>query len=584
MDNTATEIEYELTTLQNDVCSKLNRLLDTNPKHSQLICNQTRILSAAIDSVAMCHIATSNVVEGEPYRDEDFIEASKLFLTDSLFLSPELDEGTSNQISSHEVCSTPPHGINTIPSISTESTPQPPSCGAEFRSPSATTTSSIHSPEILQQRLSTLSHDHTDNQKGEQEQELTQSYEQHREEPQQSPNHEPQCAERDEQYQVCDEGQDQEQLDKTFERRSVTEECPKEISFTIHELEQQRIARQKETAQLVANNRNTQQTKLGNQPKTATTRSDMTMPQQLRNKRNANQELKKSAPKRLKREILREIPSIPYCKFPLGEIYQTFADRSSSDNPDRLWLLTRLFFAIASQDAFVQLRNACLAIRDSSNAILLPSTNTVSANMESLDQLDISLATVFVIKRFHLVGLMEARTQLEQNYRLHQVRQTRRLRHEKRTSEQENCGRAASRALKDMLAQAYPDLKAHTVDYNRQLTSLKNRLSQGRNWHMLAARFGTGVLALVPTDGDFNVHDRDIERLPVDDFKLLLEILDKQRGGFLCKCSHQMAHFLNLLSRPNRDRKYVLEKVDGARVKQEPFDSLGLIGYLELDK
>ena len=95
------------------------------------------------------------------------------------------------------------------------------------------------------------------------------------------------------------------------------------------------------------------------------------------------------------------------------EIYQTFADRSSSDNSDRLWLLTRLFFAVASQDAFVQLQNSCLTIRESTSTVILPSSNTVSANMESLDQLDVSL-TAFVVKRFHLIGLVEARMQPEQ--------------------------------------------------------------------------------------------------------------------------------------------------------------------------
>ena len=58
-----------------------------------------------------------------------------------------------------------------------------------------------------------------------------------------------------------------------------------------------------------------------------------------------------------------------------------------------------------------------------------------------------------------------------------------------------------------MIAETYPDLKRGIDDYVERLITLKNRLSQGRNWHMLANRFGAGILTLIPTDGDFNVHN-----------------------------------------------------------------------------
>ena len=74
-----------------------------------------------------------------------------------------------------------------------------------------------------------------------------------------------------------------------------------------------------------------------------------------------------------------------------------------------------------------------------------------------------------------------------------------------------------------------------------------------------------------------------IKRLLVDDFKLLINILDKECGGFLCKCSQQITHFLNLLSGPIPERKCMPEDTDESLVKEEPFDSPGLIEYLELD-
>ena len=56
------------------------------------------------------------------------------------------------------------------------------------------------------------------------------------------------------------------------------------------------------------------------------------------------------------------------------------------------------------------IRSSLTAIRLSET---LSSSNIASANMESLDQLDVSLATAFIVKRFHLIGLVEARIQLE---------------------------------------------------------------------------------------------------------------------------------------------------------------------------
>ena len=44
-----------------------------------------------------------------------------------------------------------------------------------------------------------------------------------------------------------------------------------------------------------------------------------------------------------------------------------------------------------------------------------------------------------------------------------------------------------------------------------------------------------------------------------------------------------MTYFLNLLSGPILERKYMLEDTGGFLVKEEPFDSPGLIEYLELD-
>jgi hypothetical protein len=66
---------------------------------------------------------------------------------------------------------------------------------------------------------------------------------------------------------------------------------------------------------------------------------------------------------------------------------------------------------------------------------------------------------------------------------------------------------ASSQALSDTVAKAYRELMTETGDYNKWLTTLKNRLSKGRNWHGAANQFSADILAVIPIDGDFNIHD-----------------------------------------------------------------------------
>jgi hypothetical protein len=59
------------------------------------------------------------------------------------------------------------------------------------------------------------------------------------------------------------------------------------------------------------------------------------------------------------------------------------------------------------------------------------------------------------------------------------------------------------------MTEAYPEPRKTTSAYAKRLTTLKNRLSKGRNWHKLAKQFGTYILALMLVEGDFNIHDRE---------------------------------------------------------------------------
>jgi hypothetical protein len=138
------------------------------------------MLSAAIDSVAICHITTRDLFDEDLQNySSDFIDPSKLLLASSLSPLPigELAEqtkaSTANQFSSHDGDSTPSQGVNTTPQKSPAPSLQYPSSCTENQFPSAATNSSIQSVETLQQSPSSQPYNFTDNQKGEKEQSLS---------------------------------------------------------------------------------------------------------------------------------------------------------------------------------------------------------------------------------------------------------------------------------------------------------------------------------------------------------------------------------------------------------------------------
>jgi hypothetical protein len=68
---------------------------------------------------------------------------------------------------------------------------------------------------------------------------------------------------------------------------------------------------------------------------------------------------------------------------------------------------------------------------------------------------------------------------------------------------------AAGKALRELMKEAYPETllgkEEESARYDQRLKELKNRLSAGYNWHVLQARFGIGILALLPVGKEVGV-------------------------------------------------------------------------------
>ena len=204
-------------------------------------------------------------------------------------------------------------------------------------------------------------------------------------------------------------------------------------------------------------------------------------------------------------------------------IYHAFANQGKDDNHDATWLLTRLFFAIGSPVAFSQLHDACTISRES-GAFPIPQANDgVFQTVQALDKLDIAISTASILRRYYLVTLMTHRQQQEEYHKSQRpIRAPRVLKYGDTNPAyttgavaKHGFGRASSQALTDLMAEAYPHLtpspRKHQVaaddEYRKKLQSLKNRLHTARNWLMLQECFGPGVLALVPTHGEYKIQN-----------------------------------------------------------------------------
>lgn len=140
-----------------------------------------------------------------------------------------------------------------------------------------------------------------------------------------------------------------------------------------------------------------------------------------------------------------------------------------------------------------------------------------------VEKLKTAASTNAILRRYHLTYLIEHSNERENQHKIGRPeRATRNLRYghgsvgpvNKTMRQQEGFRRASSMALAGIMAEAYPGLKqpskqrtASNTEYQRKYKSLKNRVCSGRNWHLMQQKFSPGMLALVPTGGDYRIQN-----------------------------------------------------------------------------
>jgi hypothetical protein len=218
------------------------------------------------------------------------------------------------------------------------------------------------------------------------------------------------------------------------------------------------------------------------------------------------------------------------------DIQGFFSTKLPTSSADRIDLLARLFYAIASPNAVVQLREAFSIARKGDLHIFQNYDSNFGALMEALDNLDATSTVARILRRYYLVKLLDFRRKREDHHKATQQRRRPRklckYNLEKIDMLKQNGSvststaidtptdrirttkgiRADSQAIEDLLATIHPEFasqdftcRQRSARYLKIASKLKSRFNCGRNWYRFSQRFSPGILALIPSGREHHI-------------------------------------------------------------------------------
>jgi hypothetical protein len=146
-----------------------------------------------------------------------------------------------------------------------------------------------------------------------------------------------------------------------------------------------------------------------------------------------------------------ELEAIPQDIIEPAEVYETLASRCVGADQNALCLMTRLFYAIASPEAFDQLRDACLLVREAAEFVIPQRTDTVTQTIQALEGLEMAALTHSILRRYHLTCLVEHRNEREKSHVLQRPLRGSSKSKPLITSSTDRYGRVSSLALSDLI-------------------------------------------------------------------------------------------------------------------------------------
>ena len=191
----------------------------------------------------------------------------------------------------------------------------------------------------------------------------------------------------------------------------------------------------------------------------------------------------------MKYEFWRKLPRMMHCRYSVFQVQQSLIGSASTCGFNK-FLTAHLFFATASPLAVAQMQDLFASLRQNEKLLPFVWPRTVGGILKSLDALGCSTLKSHFLTRYNLATLVNNYTKAI-NMNVHHSSQS----------------FMDSEMLSSLIANDFPYLSQDGPEFQKQVSNLWNKLYLGRNWYQMAKQFGIGILALVPFNGEFEIHD-----------------------------------------------------------------------------
>lgn len=135
--------------------------------------------------------------------------------------------------------------------------------------------------------------------------------------------------------------------------------------------------------------------------------------------------------------------------------------------------------------------------------------DTTTRTIDALTTLDTAWVAHSILRRFHLVRLIDHQIEREQRHDVRKLQRPRRKATASKSSQTRTYTSSSTNSLADLMKEIYPSLNklgrirdARDTEHGKNYTERKYMLSSGRNGHMLQQALHSGILALILTERD----------------------------------------------------------------------------------
>jgi hypothetical protein len=219
------------------------------------------------------------------------------------------------------------------------------------------------------------------------------------------------------------------------------------------------------------------------------------------------------------RSLVRQIRPKIQSSINVGQMVHSLTERIGQQTAERTSFFIHLLFAVAHPTSIRQLRDVLEAFKSRDDLQTLRPSDTIAGVVQRLDLLDVDTTRNALLRRFYLLRLFDLRDTLRTEIKEKRAPRGRERRAKRNSSSivapgDSESGKVASAVLSEMMKLAYPSIerpKTRGIDpgnYWQMHKSLQNRLFASHNWHLMRQKFTVGVIALVPTGGQFNIHNQ----------------------------------------------------------------------------